>query len=315
MFKQPSYKTLQGQVPTMSVTEIRLYAGSLVELWLTEELASFDFPKAFSLLRHTPIRQHIGYEPLMRVTIQFHIWNRDNSYSKVSQEKKDAAHIQLQEALESFNLPNWFQLIPQTDRWHRYIRARYEAHFVFVRDPEGSIDLRAFSQDEESVHRSSTQSMIAESLAIVMNYPIRSDQQTLCEIRQQLAWLNTVVEDYETLSVPLYNQTVQYKDVLDHVWAFIRDHEHKEGLLGRLQEELTDSVNVCANGKLARLLNVLQGYDMTLPQVDTSEQFQERFARLREAPPQTRLNAANTLFEDFRIPEGSRGDWLQALAE
>jgi hypothetical protein len=251
----------------------------------------------------------------MRVTLQLHVWNRDNSYSKVSQEKKDVAHIQLQDALEPFDLPNWFQLIPETDRWYRHIHARYQAHFVFVRDPDGSIDLHAFSQDQESVHRSSTQSMIAESLAIVMNYPIRSDQETLGEMRQQLAWLNTVVEDYETLVIPLYNQAVQYRDVLDRVWAFIRDHEHKEGLLGRLQEELTDSVNVCANGKLARLLNVLQGYDLDLPQVDTAEQFQERFARLRDAPPQTRLNAANTLFEDFRIPEGSRGDWLQALAE
>jgi len=320
-----SFKQLVQQIPGMSDLEIKLYSGCLVELWYAEYIESFDCPKAFALLKYTPIRDSPSFTPLMYCALQARQYQKNKSYSSLSETNRNQFLNRLHQALEPFEHMNqWFQLIPESDKWLSYIRPAYEAQFVFRRDPENSIDLQAFSQDEESVHRSSTQSMIAESLAIITRYPLADKQQTLEEIIGELVWIETgqefvlmdiLTQDYQSLTVPLFHQTVRYSDVMDHVWAYIRNHPFREELVRRLLEELMDSMNVCANGKLARLLNVLQGYDVSLPQSISMDGFQERMARLREAPQETRILAANTLFEDYRIPEGQRGGWLQAVME
>jgi len=320
-----SFKQLVQQIPAMTDMEIKLYAGCLVELWYDEYIESFDCPKAFAILKYTPIRDSPSFVPLMYCALQARQYQKNKSYSSLSESNRNQFLSRLHQALEPFeHMGHWFQLIAESDKWLPYIRPTYEAQFVFRRDPENSIDLLAFSQDEESVHRSSTQSMITESLAIVMEYPLGTGQQTLEEIMGELVWMETgqefvlmdmLTQDYQSLSIPLFHETVRYSDVMDRVWAYIRGHLFREELVKRLQEELTDSMNVCANGKLARLLNVLQGYDVSLPQSNSMDGFQERMARLREAPQETRIESANTLFEDYRIPDGQRLDWLQAVME
>jgi hypothetical protein len=307
------YKRLVKQIPTMSSMEIKLYSASYVSLWFNNRIYSFDFPKAFALLRYGDIRNHPNFELLMIGAIECFVYNRNGAYPTLSEEAQQMFVARVHAALEPFeHIRDWFQLIPVSDKWYEDIQPFYQAQFIFRKDPEGSIDLRAFANDEESVHRSSTQSMITESLAIVLTYPL-TNQDTLAEIQDVVScpW-NQLEADYHTLTISLYAQTVTYRDVLDHVWAFIKRHEHREDLCRRLGEELSDSVGVCANGRLARLLNTLQGYDLSLP---CAESFQDRFARLRPLAISEQAIQAQALFEEFQIPQEQQGAWLQALVE
>jgi hypothetical protein len=109
--------------------------------------------------------------------------------------------------------------------------------------------------------------------------------------------------------------SVRYGDVLDRVWAFIRAHAEKNELVIRLGQEVVDGYGTCANGKMARLVNVLRGYDETLVLNPPKEAFQEKMARLRVRPVEERGPAAAALFEEYGVAEGERGAWLEALAE
>jgi len=195
---------------------------------------------------------------------------------------------------------------------------------VFVRDPEGSIDLRAFAADVESVHRSSVQSATERSIRLLLDRNVPLGQDTLAEIGQEFPtlWrndrdvdraLHVVATDFlDTIAF-----SVRYGDVLDRVWAFIRAHAEKNELVIRLGQEVVDGYGTCANGKMARLVNVLQGYDETLfvPQAPPKEAFQEMMVRLRGRPSEERGPAAAALFEEYGVAEGERGAWLEALAE
>ena len=293
--------------------EIKLYSASYVSLWFNNRIYSFNFPKAFALLRYGDIRNHPNFELLMIGAIECFVYNRNGAYPTLSEEAKQMFVARVHAALEPFeHIRDWFQLIPVSDKWYEDIQPFYQAQFIFRKDPEGSIDLQAFANDEESVHRSSTQSMITESLAIVLTYRV-GNQDTLAEIQDAVSCSWSQLEaDYHTLTISLYAQTVTYRNVLDHVWAFIKRHEHREDLCRRLEEELSDSVGVCANGRLARLLNTLQGYDLSLP---SAESFQDRFARLRPLAVSEQAIQAQALFEEFQIPQEQQGAWLQALVE
>jgi len=297
----------------MSAMEIKLYSASFVSLWFNNSIHSFDFPKAFALLRYGDIRNHPNFELLMISAIDCFLFNRNGLYPTLSEEEKTLFMAGIHKALEPFaHICNWFQLIPVSDKWYEDIQPFYQAQFIFCKDPQGSIDLRAFANDDESVHRSSTQSMITDSLAIVLRYPV-AEQDTLAEMYTSVFCPWTQLEaDYNNLTISLYSQTVTYRDVLDHVWAFIKGHVHREDLCQRLGEELADSVGVCANGRLARLLNTLQGYDLTLP---SAESFQDKFARLRSVAALEQQAQAQALFQEFQIPQEQQGAWLQALVE
>jgi hypothetical protein len=181
------------------------------------------------------------------------------------------------------------------------------------------VDLAAFAADAESVHRSSTQDMIAASLKVVMGYPVETPD-TFIEILELANPLKTSMDrlaaDYDTLSVPLMSGTVRYRDVVDHVWAYIRRSEFRGELVRRLFEELDDGHRTCPNGRLARLLNVLQGYDLTLPNIeDPGILLQDRMAQIKRMPADTRQLAAVEAFREFKVIGDEQGAWLDALMD
>lgn len=49
-------------------------------------------------------------------------------------------------------------------------------------------------------------------------------------------------------------------EILNAVWKFIQQHEHKIEMLKRLREELDDSAGICCSGLAARLINSIQGF-------------------------------------------------------
>jgi len=287
-----------------------------------------NIPKAFALLRTPTIRNTPFYLPLMKATLTFHIIhvNRKRTpYTSLSSAKRQSALDAIAEALEPFphSFQDWFALLTDS-RWKAIVQERYELQFVFRRDPVGSIDLQAFSVDAESVHRSSVQEMIAKSVDTVCKYAVPNRQDTLNELIGSLMdrWtipeirgiVYTLTSDYDTLVVPLIDRTVKYSTILDHVWAFSKASDHKEELVKRLFEELGEGHLTCANGRLARLLNVLQGYDLTLSSVeDPGILLQNRMAAVARMPLHEREAAARNAFKEFGVPAEAQRGWLEPL--
>jgi hypothetical protein len=206
------------------------------------------------------------------------------------------------------------------------IRLREEP-VVFKRDPEGGIDLAAFATDMQNIHRSSVQTSTQKAVAQLMLRYIDPDQDTLPEIIKDLqdpkkiritgvtrekVIMELQHDYYESVAF-----SVPYGDVLDRVWTFIRTHKYRHDIFIRLAQEIAEGIGMCTNGKMARLVNVLQGFDETLLVEAPKEVFQDKFALLRKLPKGTgeRGVAAQALFEEFSIPEAERAVWLEALLE
>ena len=193
---------------------------------------------------------------------------------------------------------------------------------VFARDPVGDVDMRAFAQDNQNVHRSAVQNSTEVSLRVIMERPLGEDQDTMIEIGEEFnsakfkgrrrAFIE-LETDINVRNLEAFNHS--YKDVLDHVWASIRLNEHKRELSKRLCEELLDGMGMCSNGKMCRLLTVLQGFDDQVVACVSRDAFQSKFSTLASLPLDRRELEAVSVFDEYGIPEGERQQWLEPLLE
>lgn len=213
-----------------------------------------------------------------------------------------------------------------------------EAPVVFQRDPEGGINLRAFAADTQSVHRSSVQNAthkavvallarptlegvdVLEEAVASFNDPVRVRWwgQGPTEAARAAAASAACAAAVTELTNDYFNTeafSFRYGDVVDRIWAFIRGHEHHNDLCTRFAQEIYEGRGMCSNGKMARLVNVLMGYDDTLMTEAPREVFQFRMAALRKAPRAEREPTARALFREFSIPEEEQDAWLEPLMD
>jgi hypothetical protein len=201
-----------------------------------------------------------------------------------------------------------------------------ERPVVFQRDPSGGIDLRAFAADTQSVHRSSVQESTHKAVIALMARPILEGVEVLSEVVESFGDPRVVTwrfpENKEKVVTEVTNDyfntmafETPYGAVVDRVWAFIRGHVHRNEMVIRLAEEVYEGRGMCSNGKMARLVNVLQGFDETLETEAPREVFQFRMAALRKLPMAERTAAARAIFAEFKIPEAEHEAWLDPLLE
>jgi len=330
------------------------YAKYLMRMWVPANDQRLDFPKAYAFLSYRT-STHEGFPALIRATTTIVRQGLGHhpihaTYGEVPLEEREPPLQALRLALEPYgNITNEVLLttIDTTDPYRNIIRnhireaearaAREAAQVqlqhdlqhnpvVFQRDPEGSINLQAFGTDRENVHRSSVHNTTHIVALALLNRPLLPNQDTLPEVIEDfnrpgyVLWhnqrsrelaVNEITNDYFNTEA----FSLKYGDVLDHVWAYIKVHTEKKELVLRLAQEVCDGIQKCTNGKMARLINVLQGFDETLEYEKPKELFQGRFARLTTLPVNDRTHAANELFQEFQIPEEQRQDWLNSLLE
>jgi predicted house-cleaning noncanonical NTP pyrophosphatase (MazG superfamily) len=273
-----------------------------------------DLPIAFAIIRYNKTNEK---RYLLAAAMPLHTLVRNKQVKEQSPEQI-AAHLDfLKVALEPFRNTNWFAMINPKDPWWAIIRPYYEFYAPIVPDPVNSINLFAFAFDSQSVHRASVQTAMEASLAKLRAVPLPKDMDALEEYLIIDNDLNpyTLIHDYTTLTISLTSGPVSYGNTFNHLWAYIRSHEHKEELVKRLTEELGDSLDVCANGKLARLLNVVEGYMEGVSTTSSKELFQNRMAVVAKMEQSERLKEATKAFQEFGIPEGERGAWMEALED
>ena len=287
---------------------------SLISLWWEHGPRTMDLPIAFAIIRYNKTNER---RYLLAAAMPLHTLVRNKQVKEQSPEQI-AAHLDfLKVALEPFRNTNWFAMINPKDPWWAIIRPYYEFYAPIVPDPVNSINLFAFAFDSQSVHRASVQTAMEASLNKLRAVPLPEGMDALEEYLVIDNDLNpyTLIHDYTTLTISLTSGPVSYRNTFNHLWAYIRNHEHKEELVKRLTEELGDSLDVCANGKLARLVNVVEGYMEGVSTTSSKELFQNRMAIVAKMEPSERLKEATKAFQEFGIPEGERGAWMEALED
>jgi len=300
--------------------EIAVNTSAMIHLWNEQGLPTMDCARAFALLKYGSIQDHPYYGPLLLSVARL----AKHQHNGVTSPKKLArATESLALNLVQFPEGDWLSLIPDTDRLLPLILERVNLNIAVRRDPKGSIDLEAFARDPQSVHRSSVQESLQKGLDFLMTVPITPPLDSFNEIvneymgadlfRQKRPVCLALALDIDTLSVQIGPQLIVYADLLNHLWAYIRGHEHKGELVKRLMEELEEGMNTCGNGKVSRLVNVLAGFEEGILVADLESAFQSKMAALRSLPD--RLYSAQELFREYAIPVDEQESWLQALEE
>jgi hypothetical protein len=188
--------------------------------------------------------------------------------------------------------------------------------------------LGEFAQDRQNVHRAETVKMTTDTINRVLKIAVPVDyrwalrlvSKTVGEIITEcfldphtcVQFMNRYLahEDIYNLGIGIYGR------VMDGVWQFIKNSEHKADLCKILKSELKDNLGMCLQGNLTRICNVLAGY---LDGVGSHETPVERLGR--ELPKlfvieddEKRLDAAKKVLMEVGLPEEEWTPWLEAVA-
>lgn len=110
-----------------------------------------------------------------------------------------------------------------------------------------------------------------------------------------------------------------YRRAVDGLYELIRNvpsEETRYELLKRAFEECYESVNMCCEGHLSRLCNVMVGFDETFePPVSTAEVLQNRMGAifLLDVSTDEKIIQAKKVLDELGIPQTEHAVWLEAF--
>jgi len=188
-------------------------------------------------------------------------------------------------------------------------------------------ELEAFAIDRQNVHTTRTVQMTKEVVARVLKIAVPEEyrwnprivSKTPGEIITECRLSPNSVAQFVTRYLQnenIYEMGVGiYGKVLDGVWQYVRNSEHKDELCKILRQELQDNIGMCLQGNLTRLCNVLAGYmDGIGPQESPAERLGREMPKLMEIEDiEARMNTARIVLRDVGLPENEWAPWLEAL--
>ena len=185
-----------------------------------------------------------------------------------------------------------------------------------------------FARDSQNIHTAAVSNKMNDSLQLLLDQEVPTGQKTTEEI------IKAFSENAETRNnlVEIYNEMKEwgardeifvendylYRKTLRGLWAKIKtfEGEMKKELIKRLWEEMTESTGLCSTGHIARLTNVLVGYDEAFkPQISKQETLQNRMAQisLSTETEEDKIQQAKKVMDELNIPEDERQPWLDAF--
>jgi len=269
------------------------------------------------------------------------LWEEYEDEPEITDDNKDILHMEIVEFIVSFCRARYEQMLAQGTKTIQAIdELIFELPFNEVRQRMWSMidiwtmtykgpvpELRDIASSEQSVHTTVVIKVTNDGIGILSDVSVPDGQKTISEICQE--WLknyspNKVEEvmkdmrDWGTRVTVMHKTKNVYKDVLRGLWAKIKSYEgelYKE-LVKRLWEECYESIGLCADGHVGRLVNVLVGFDEEF-KMDVSPMvyFQNNIALIADAntPLEFKIQQAKKLMDEIGMPEAQRGDWLSAF--
>ncbi len=197
-------------------------------------------------------------------------------------------------------------------------------------------ELGRLALDNQNVHTGLVNRVTEEGIARLCAVPVPESQDTR----------RTILHVFTGMAVPYETLMTVWRD-MEHWWAIercrvpahappdelyrrtlrglvayigrVESEETKSELYRRLYQEALESVGMCCDGHMSRLVNVLVGFDDAFrPPVSQGELIQNRMASiagLEGVSVEERLRQANAFFDEIAYPGPDRAVWLEVLAE
>jgi len=191
----------------------------------------------------------------------------------------------------------------------------------------GPVPLLKEINNEQSVHTTPVVKNTNKGVTLLLKQKVFKGQRTLAEIER--AWINkdgvmrtSVLKDmadWGNRGAVMGDKENIYRKVLRGLWAKIKsidDESLKNEIVQRLWEECFEAVEMCADGHVSRLVNVMVGFDDEFGNTMTQmEYFQQNIALIAASniPIRFRLEQALRLMDDINMPEDERAAWLEAF--
>ena len=207
---------------------------------------------------------------------------------------------------------------------------------IWLRTLTGQIkgDLQAFVEDRQNIHTGPINTQTDATLKLLFAVPIPSGQKTMVEIEKEwwrLQCGSNMVTDGNTNFKQMFRTLADvrswaskswiivegdwlYRKTLQHLWAKIKAFPKKtrNELIKRLYEECHDAEGMCAQGHVARLANVLVGFDGDFKGEVSLQDRMADISRL-EITEEEKRAAATLVLDEFKVPATQREAWLDAF--
>ena len=111
-----------------------------------------------------------------------------------------------------------------------------------------------------------------------------------------------------------YDREPLYAELLDLLWVYIQNSLSQDELILRLYQETKESHNKCLSGALARLCNVLVGFDDRFnPPASVAELLQHTLLVISQKPipVEEKVGHAWKVFEELKTPMDQREAWIR----
>lgn len=198
------------------------------------------------------------------------------------------------------------------------------------RAPRVVPELARIARDNQNVHTAPVTRQTNDSVEKLLAISVPDSQQT--EKQMTLRWLAysypkshhqflRVAVDvnrwFTTKSCRTENDML-YRRVLRGLVAHIelQSRETRNELYRRLWEECLEATNMCCEGHISRLCNVLVGFDESFkPPVSLGELLQDKMSAIArlEATEEEKRKQALVIMEELGVPELERVAWLEAF--
>jgi hypothetical protein len=189
-------------------------------------------------------------------------------------------------------------------------------------------DLQRIATDTQNVHTKEVSLQTQKMTDILLAQVVPDGQKTLqlitvkfskyCKI-DRMSELLSVLADmnlwYEKATCIKEGDSL-YRHMLNAVVAKIESSDKKRDLYRRAYEEATESVGMCCQGHLSRLVNIFSGFDseFTTP-VSNKQLLQDKMAQIAAANSslEEKIAGAQETLVELHIPREEWDAWIEAM--
>lgn len=185
--------------------------------------------------------------------------------------------------------------------------------------------LEFIAKNKQSIHSEVVAKKTDDGIKRLSEFPVPIGQKTLTEITA--AWsplypleqVQRVIDDmryWGAKEIVMSRCANVYKNVLRGAWAKIKSYggEITMELVKRLWEECNESIEMCADGHVGRIINVFIGFDTDI-KVKTKSDFQDAVSKIASTnlALDMKIQEANKLMDEYNIAKEERQAWLDAF--
>jgi hypothetical protein len=195
-------------------------------------------------------------------------------------------------------------------------------------DQDAMPPLQRLAQDQQNVHTRDVAKQTSEGEAKLLAVKtdgkvvglkiLRAFASRAGNLHQVMTVMNDVDHWYRQGSCRAQGDRL-YGRVLEGLWALIQQQSEsvRSELQNRLWEEMNESVGMCCDGHISRLVNVMVGFDESFkPPVSLGETLQSKMAALAgvDIPTEEKLLKAKEIMMELAVPMTDQEAWLEALS-